>query len=125
MLGANGKVGYYSSSREGGLGGQDIYKVILKDEMVKWHVLNAKITVNDKEELPISKITLIENESKKVKGIYKPNSLSGKFIMLIDPEKTYNIVIEAADYHSFTSELEYDIKSNDLLEYKLEKKTNK
>ena len=121
VLGASGKVGYYSSSREGGHGGQDIYKVILKDEMIKWHVLKAKIIGNE-EGIPPSKITLIENESKKVKGIYKPNSSSGKFIMLVDPEKTYNIVVEADDHHPFTSELVFDIKSDDVLEFKLEKK---
>jgi len=124
VLGAKGKVGYYSSSRDGGYGGQDIYKVVLKDEMVKWNVLKAKIIADD-QGVPPSKITLIENESRKVKGIYKPNTSSGKFIMLVDPEKTYSIVVEASSYYPLTSELDYDIKSNDLLEFKLEKKNNK
>jgi tetratricopeptide (TPR) repeat protein len=125
VLAANGKVGYYSSSRDGGFGEQDIYKVVLKDEMVKLHVLKAIIVTNDKGVIPPAKITLIENESKKVKGIYKPNDATGKFILLIDPEKTYNIVIEAKNYHSLTAELDYNIKSDKPLKFKLDKKTDK
>ena len=122
VLSANGKVGYYSSSRDGGHGGQDIYKVVLKDQFIMQHVLKA--IINSKEDkLPLSaKITLIENESKKVQGIYKSNDNTGKFIMLVNPEKSYNIIIESADYHSHTSEFEFDVNSNDRLEFNLEKK---
>mgnify|MGYP000265075833 CR=1 FL=1 len=64
----------------------------------------------------------IENESKKVKGIYKSNDNTGKFIMLVDPEKSYNIVIESDDYHTFSAELEFDVNKEELFEYTLEKK---
>lgn len=122
VLAASGKVGYYSSSRKGGLGKQDIYKVVLKDEMTQQYVLKAKVLGGKKDAMPIAKITLIENESKKVKGIYRSNSATGKFILLVDPDKTYNIVVEADDYYPLTSELEFDIKNGKPLEFKLEKK---
>ena len=122
VLSANGKVGYYSSSREGGYGGQDIYRVVLKDESARLKVLKAIIeSKDDKMPLP-AKITLIENESKKVTGIYKSNSITGKFILLVDPEKTYNIIIESKEHHSLTADLEYDVNSNEMLEFKLDKK---
>ncbi len=122
VISASGKVGYYSSSREGGYGGQDIYKVVLKDEFMKQHVLKA-IVKSKKGEDPISaKITLIENESKKVKGIYKSNINTGKFIMLVNPENTYNVIVEAKGYHSYTSELEFDINDDKRFEYNLAKK---
>ena len=122
VLSASGKVGYYSSSRDGGFGDQDIYKVILKDEFTKQHVLKA--IVNDKKgKTPLSaKITLIENESKKVQGIYKSNDNTGKFIMLVDPEKSYNVIVESTSYHSYTAELEFDVNSDKRFEFKLEKK---
>ena len=122
VLSASGKVGYYSSSRDGGMGGQDIYKVVLKDEFVKKHVLKA-VALSKKDKTPISaKITLIENESKKVNGIYKSNDNTGKFIMLVDPEKSYNIIVESNNYHSYTSELDFDVNSDKRFEFKLEKK---
>ncbi len=122
VLSASGKIGYYSSSRDGGYGGQDIYKVVLKDEFVKQHVLKA--VVNSKNgKTPLSaKITLIENESKKVQGIYKSNNNTGKFIMLVDPEKSYNIIVESKSYHAYTAELEFDVNSDKRFEFKLEKK---
>jgi len=123
VLSANGKVGYYSSSREGGLGGQDIYKVVLKDEFIKQHVLKA-IVMSKSGKRPLSaKITLIENESKKVNGIYKSNNNTGRFIMLVNPEKSYNIIIESKNHHSFTAEFEFDVNSNKRLEFILEEKS--
>jgi hypothetical protein len=122
VLSASGKVGYYSSSREGGIGGQDIYKVVLKDEFVKKHVLKA-VVFNKEGKTPLSaKITLIENETKKVNGIYKSNENTGKFIMLVDPEKTYNIILESADYKSYSAELDFDVNSDKRFEFILEKK---
>jgi len=125
VLSASGKVGYYSSSREGGFGGQDIYKVVLKDENVQQHVLKAIIKSKKGKEVLFAKITLIENESKKVQGIYKSNSNTGKFIMLVDPEKSYNVIIESDSYHSYTDELDFDVTSNKRFEFNLEKKSDK
>ena len=122
VMAASGKVGYYSSSRVDGFGGQDIYRVLLKDENVKQHVLKAEIMSN-KGAIPLSaKIILIENESKKVKGIYNSNTNTGRFIMLVDPEKSYNIIVESDSYHSYSAELIFDINKNEKFLYTLEKK---
>jgi len=123
VLAADGKSGYYSSSREGGLGGQDIYKVILKDEFVKLRVLKGKVFDAKETANAIgAKITLIENETKRIQGIYNAKPANGKFIMLVEPEKTYNIIIEADGYYSLTSALDFDITSNEVIPFKLEKK---
>ncbi len=122
VLAASGKVGYYSSSRADGYGGQDIYKVVLKDENINQHVLRAIIKSKSEKEPLSAKIMLIENESKKVMGIYKSNDNTGKFIMIIDPEKSYNIVVESQDYHSYTAELEFDINKDERFEFTLDKK---
>ncbi len=122
VLAANGKVAYYSSNREGGYGGQDIYKIVLKDENAQFHVIKSIITEKDGKTPLSAKITLIENESKKVHGIYKTNDVTGKYILLIDPEKTYNIIVESKDHHSISADLEFDINSDKLLEFKLDKK---
>lgn len=122
VLAASGKVGYYSSSRFGGFGGQDIYRVLLKDEQVKQHVLKA-VTISKKEEKPLfAKIILIENESKKVIGTYRSNNITGKFIMIVDPEKSYNIVVESDGFHAYSTELDFDINKEERLEFKLKKK---
>jgi tetratricopeptide (TPR) repeat protein len=122
VMAASGKVGYYSSTRVEGFGGQDIYRVLLKDENVKQHVLKAEVISKKGEEPLFAKIMLIENESKKVKGIYNSNNNTGRFIMLVDPNKTYNVVIESDNYHSYSTELIFDINKSEKFIYTLEKK---
>lgn len=122
VIAADGKTGYYSSSQEGGYGGQDIYKVILKDEYEKLHVIKGEI-YDESGNTPLSaKITLIENESAKVQGIYKSKDGSGKFIMLVKPDKTYSYVIQAEGFYPKTDELIFDINRNEILKFNLEPK---
>lgn len=121
VVAADGKTGYYSSSREGGYGGQDIYKVLLKDEYEKLTVIKGEILGKNNE--PVSaKITLIELESASIQGIYKSKDGTGKFIMLVQPGKTYNYVIQADGYHPKTDELDFDIKNNTPIKFNLEAK---
>ena len=122
VLSASGKVGYYSSSRDGGSGGQDIYKVLLKDENIKQHVLKAIIKSKENLEPIAARIMLIENESKQVKGIYKSNDNTGKLIMIVNPEKTYNIVVESDDYYTYSAEFDFDLNNDQRIEFNLEKK---
>jgi len=126
VLAADGKSGYYSSSMGGGKGGQDIYKIILKDEFVKLHVLKGKVYADKNNTLPISaKITLIENESKKIQGIYKAKDVTGSFILLVEPEKTYNVLVESDGYYPLTKELEFNINSDKELVFNLDAKKGK
>ncbi|MCB9173354.1 MAG: PD40 domain-containing protein [Flavobacteriales bacterium] len=122
VVAADGKTGYYSSSQNGGYGGQDIYKVVLTDEFEQLHVIKGEV-YGDSETNPISaKITLIENETAKIQGIYKSKEGTGKFIMLVEPDKTYNYVVQADGFHPKTEELVFDIKSNKPIIFKLQKK---
>ena len=116
---ASGKVAYLSSYRTDSKGSTDIYKVVVKDEFAQFHVLKAVI---NEGKPTTAKITLIDSASKKVHGIYKANSNTGKFIMLVDPEKSYSIIIEANDFQSFTSDLKFDVNSTERINYQLEKK---
>lgn len=122
VVAADGKTGYYSSAQEGGYGGQDIYKVILKDQFEKLHVIKGEV-FNLDGTVPVSaKITLIENETAKVQGIYKSKDATGKFIMLVKPDKTYSYVIQADGYYPKTDELNFDINDNQTLRFNLEPK---
>lgn len=121
VLAADEKVGYYSSSKEGGYGGQDIYRVVLKEEPIQYYILKGNV-INMQEKPIAARITLIENETKKIQGIYKAKALTGNFIMLLDPAKTYNVVIEAEDYYSLTSQLIFDINNEGSVSFKLDKK---
>lgn len=122
VLAADGKSGYYSSAREGGYGGQDIYKVNLKDEYEKLHVLKANVLDKKTKNPLVAKITLIENESASIQGIYKSKAANGSFIMLVKPDKTYSYVIQSDGYYPKTEELDFDITSNKETKFLLEAK---
>src|SRR5690606_17043155 len=97
-----------------------IYKVILKDEFEQLHVIKGEIY--DENSKPIeAKITLIENETAKVQGIYKSKAINGKFIMLVEQDKTYNCVIQAEGFHPKTQELNVDLKSAKPMIFNLQK----
>jgi len=122
VVAADGKTGYYSSSQQGGYGGQDIYKVVLKDEFEHLHVIKGEVYNADDSKPIEAKITLIENETAKVQGIYKSKSATGKFILLVEQGKTYNCVVQAEGFESRTEDLVFDMKNTKPIVFKLKSK---
>jgi outer membrane protein OmpA-like peptidoglycan-associated protein len=99
VLSADGKKGYYSSNRPGGLGGQDIYFLGIPEEqgVVPLTMMKGKIITGDKQ-VPV-KIQIIEKESGEViKNVYNPNSKTGQYLVIFPPGKSYDMVIEAKGY---------------------------
>jgi len=97
-------------------------KTSINDPPTNVLILKGKAFDKKTNEMLITKVTLIETESKKVQGIYKAKSSSGEFILLIEPDKIYNILIEADGYHPISEELNFDIKKLAALSYKMELK---
>lgn len=122
VLTADGKVAYYTSTAEGGYGGKDIYKAIINDPPSNTIILKGIAINNKTKEIVVAKVTLIENNSKKIQGIYKAKGSTGEFILLVEPDKTYNVLIEAEGYHPISQELDFDIKKTTILTYKMEQK---
>lgn len=122
VLTANESIGYYSSSMKGGFGGQDVYRVVLKNENTPPYVVKAKINAKENNYPPTeTKITLIETISKKVQGVYKSNPITGKFILLIEKDKAYQIIIEAKGFYPLVSEIEFDVVEDTVMLFTLNK----
>jgi outer membrane protein OmpA-like peptidoglycan-associated protein len=99
VLSADGKKGYYSSNRPGGLGGQDIYFLGIPEEqgVVPLTMMKGKIITGDTQ-VPV-KIQIIEKESGEViKNVYNPNTKTGQYLVIFPPGKSYDMVIEAKGY---------------------------
>lgn len=113
VMSPDGQTGYYSSDMEGGYGLQDIYKIdILYDK--KNRVIIKGQTVDLLTQEPIkSRITVIDNQSRDIVGYYLSNSVSGKFILILQPERNYKMIIEANGYREFSRQIrvENDHKS--------------
>ena len=109
VMSADKLTGYYSSSAAGGFGGQDLYKINFRQEAEILSVVKGGVASNDTSHIPIeATITLIDKRTKLVQGEYKSNSTTGRFIMVVSPESSYQVVVEADGYHTFSGELYFD-----------------
>lgn len=110
VLSASGERGYYSSFRLDGYGEKDIYVIHFpkaKEEvrevakpltLLKGIIKSCKTTNQI-----IAKITVMDNETQTKIGDYKPNTATGKFLILVPPGKNYSVTIESQG-HLFYSE---------------------
>ncbi len=101
------QIAYYTSLREGGYGEKDNYKITFTDRKESALALQ-KGTVLDNNGSPArnAKITITDNETGKVVGVYHPNEKTGKYLFILTPEKSHNILYEA-DSSLFYSENVY------------------
>jgi outer membrane protein OmpA-like peptidoglycan-associated protein len=106
---ADGTRGYFSSDRKGGLGGQDIYMMDMPEDyetipltMIKGRILDAET------KLPLAtKIYMIDNETKeKIDYVYHPNPKTGNYLVILPPNKSYDMVIESEGFLPYTLNIE-------------------
>lgn len=107
VINADESKGYYSSVQKGGAGATDIYEIKFTDAVAGVQVRNGYLFNKNGEPLK-GKITLFNNTDFKMGGVYKTNGLTGKFIMVMDPEKEYEIIVEAEGYHPHTQTIFYE-----------------
>lgn len=96
VMSADGKRAYYSSTTVDGKGGKDIYTVNLdmdKEDPVT--VYKGVILEDAKGKRPKDVvITVTELETGEF-GIYRPRPDNGRFIFILEPGKTYEVVYES------------------------------
>ena len=106
-ISANEKHGYYSSSKEGGFGGQDIYAIDYLEKSLHQSVISAVVTI---DEVPIfSEATLLELESGDLVGVYSSHPKTGKFIFLVNPDVEYELIIEGDGFKEYSEILNYTV----------------
>jgi len=100
------KTAYYTSIREEGYGEKDNYMITFPD-VKETSLALQKGVVSDSNLLAKNiKITITDNETQEVVGVYHPNSKTGKYLFILTPGKNYNISYEA-DGFLFYSENRY------------------
>ncbi|MES2733849.1 MAG: OmpA family protein [Bacteroidota bacterium] len=99
VLSADGKKGYFSSDRPGGLGGQDIYFLGIPEEqgIVPLTMMKGRITTGGK--LVPTRIRVIDKQTNEViRNVYHPNEHTGQYLVIFPPGRNYDMIIEAAGY---------------------------
>ncbi|MCW8896773.1 MAG: hypothetical protein OQJ96_06755 [Flavobacteriales bacterium] len=121
VLAADGKNAFFSSTREGGVGGIDLYKAFINDPPTNLLVLKGIGYDKDSNKSIPVKATLME-DNKTIVGIYNAKASTGEFVMIIAPEKNYNILVEAEGYHPIAENIDFNIKNQKPIVFLLNKK---
>ena len=107
VITADGKLGYYSSTRDdlNGLGSHDIYEVspgITGDPPVV-AILSGVIFGND---IPIEgTLKLIKQSNNELIGPFSSNSKSGEYLVPISPGEKYVVTVNASGFPEYREEL--------------------
>lgn len=122
VLNVDGQKGYYSSMKEDSHGSTDLYEIDTRFGDNDLKIKNGLLFKDDI--LGKAKITLLDNETNKVAGIYSSNPKTGKFILVMNPLKSYKAIIQEDGYQAMVIELEPMVmeKKETELEIKLIKK---
>ncbi|MCE3278764.1 MAG: hypothetical protein K0S44_955 [Bacteroidetes bacterium] len=104
---------YYSSFKEGGLGEKDNYVITFLDQK-QAPLTMLKGVVNDSDgKVPKGiEITVTNNETGKIVGVYKPNSKTGQYLFILTPGKNYNISYDADGYLFYSENRQIPKKTN-------------
>ena len=105
-LTANGKMGYFSSERKGGQGGQDIYYFEMpeQDANIPLTLIKGRILAGEEELKPVpTEIKVVDNEAhKKVDYVYNPEKTTGNYLIILPPGRNYDLIIESEGYLPYT-----------------------
>jgi len=104
VLSGNGRTAYFSSNRDGGLGGADIYKADLPEgEGMNIVIKGRVISLDDRKPLG-ARLTVLEQASHTLKGEYNTNPETGEFVMILSPKLKYRMIVEAEGHYSVTED---------------------
>jgi outer membrane protein OmpA-like peptidoglycan-associated protein len=104
---------YYTSFKEGGHGEKDNYLITFLDEQKVPLALLKGIVKDAYGMVPKGiLITVTDNETGKVVGIYNPNKKTGKYLFILAAGKNYNIAYEADGFLFYSENREVSKKSN-------------
>lgn len=103
----NGKYGYIASSKIGGMGDFDIYRVTFNEVETDYSVVIGQLSVNENEQIDFSDvfISVNDNISGELVGNYLPNPANGRFIVILPPGK-YQMSIDAGGYKPIEKTIE-------------------
>lgn len=95
VLGAEGKVGYYASDKDGGLGKQDLYSVRMPISAKEPQLTLMKGKIKDATGNSVeAKITVNDNQTGEVLGEYKSNAETGEYLIALPSDHNYGVTIE-------------------------------
>lgn len=96
VIDPTGSIGYFSSERIGGLGLQDIYRVSFDENNTI--ILRGQLSAATDEIPDNATITLLDEEKGTIEGMYQSSPTEGTFVLALNTNRKYTILIEAEGY---------------------------
>lgn len=106
-LSNNGRFGYMSALRDGGLGDLDIYRVTFNDIDPQYSVVKGNVASADStQHLNFADvfISVTNSKTQEIIGNYLPNPNTGKYVMVLAPGN-YEVSIEANGFQPETEKV--------------------
>ncbi len=101
-ISSDGEQAFFSSERSYGLGGQDIFKINLKQKPIPYfigYVFDAETNHPIKATLKVTKT------NGDIQGIYKSSKKTGKYIFVLDYKQTYKVEITHPKYSTYSKSI--------------------
>ena len=105
VITADGRRAYYASDNEGGYGEKDLYMLTNPKSFTESnYAIKGLIMYEEDKSIPQeASITVLNPETSDIVGIYKPNSNNGKFLMILEENKKFDLSCES-EGNAFFSE---------------------
>ena len=105
-LTANAKIGYFSSERKGGKGGQDIYYFEMppQEANIPLTLIKGRILAGEDSLKPVpTEIKVVEvANNQKIQYVYNPDPVTGNYLIVLPPGKNYDLIVESEGYLPYT-----------------------
>ena len=104
-LTANGKMGYFSSERKGGKGGQDIYFFEMPEgeSNIPLTMIKGRILAGEDPTAVPTQIKVVDvDANQKIDYVYNPDKETGNYLIILSPGRNYDLIIESEGYLPYT-----------------------
>jgi len=98
IISPDSKTAYFSTERKDGFGSSDIYKINFENLSKDYVVIRGFIKDASTKENIDAELTVTDPETGDVIGIYKPNSVTGKYVILLSSNLVLSVEISADGY---------------------------
>ena len=113
VISPDGRNAYYSSFRKEGRGEKDNYKATFIDRKeIPLTLMKGKVVNESGKPAKDVEITVTDNETEEVVGIYHTNTKSGQYIFILTPGKNYNITYQQEDHLFYSENMEIPKETN-------------
>jgi hypothetical protein len=110
---STGNKGYYSTNRTGGFGGHDIYEVTLGQENA---VVVVRGKISNEAGTPLKADLVLESSlNSDWPATFRSNARDGSFLLVLMPEKVYDLSIFCEGYETITLKIEYEEAAESLI----------